>query len=50
MKSGTQGIVILVNSFPEIRLFVYNAIEARTDGVLFLAVWGKWALCGQSLG
>ena len=40
MKSGMQGIVILVNSFPEIHLFVYNALEARTDGILCLAMGG----------
>lgn len=43
-------MVILVNSFPEIRLFVYNAIEARTGGILCSAVCGRWALCGQALG
>lgn len=48
MKSGTQGMVILVNSFPEKNY--YNAIEARTGGILCLAVCGRWALCGQSLG
>lgn len=41
MKSGREEIVILVNSFPEMHLFVYNAIEARTDGILYLAMCGR---------